>query len=107
MIVAVGFNPRKGFIHDSRRVATAYDDLAFLAFFAPWRLGVLKMNSHTAAKGGPTSTRTANSNCRSAAYSRKGLCPFFAELSADDEDIAAHENGDLAGEVCFAGVIFW
>jgi len=38
------------------RYATAYDDLAFLAFFAPWRLGVLKMNSHTAAKGGPTST---------------------------------------------------
>jgi len=47
-------------IEKSRRVATAYGDLAFLASFATaaggWRLGVLKMNSHTAAKGGPTST---------------------------------------------------
>jgi hypothetical protein len=34
--------------------------LAFLAFFAPWRLGVLKMNSQTAAKGG----FTYNSNCQ-------------------------------------------
>jgi len=31
---------------------------------------------------------------------------FHSELSTDDEDITAHENGDLAGEVCFAGVIF-
>jgi len=43
-----------------RRLATAEGDLDFLAFFASaaggWRLGVLKMNPHTAAKGGPTST---------------------------------------------------